>query len=131
MKKFNYIKDHFQFWILQFILFFSVFAFTGYNAKAEIPISKSPQTELVLSKKINSKKVISLKKAIAHLAKTFVFSQQFKFLKVDLIGQQQLLIVIFKAVLQKFISFQTPISFFPKRIISSPTDSDFPIFSIL
>ncbi len=130
LKRFNHINNHFQFWVIQIILFFSVFAFTGYNAKAEIPIPTSSQTELVLSKKVVSKKVISLKKAILHLATTFVFTQQFKFLKVDLIQQQQLLIVKFKAVFQKFISIQKPVFFFPKRIISSASDLDFPIFSI-
>ncbi|MFK7772972.1 MAG: hypothetical protein AB8F94_12575 [Saprospiraceae bacterium] len=130
MKKFNHINNHFQFWVIQIILFFSVFAFTGYNAKAEIPISTSSQTELVLSKKTISKKVISLKKAISHLATAFVFAEQFKFLKVDLILQQQLLMVKFKAGFQKFISIKKLVFFFPKRIISSTSDLDFPIFSI-
>ena len=130
MNKINHINNHFQFWILQVILFFSVFAFTGYNAKAEIPISKSSQTELVLSKKVVSKKIISFKKATSHLVSALVFCQQFKFLKVDLIQQQQLLTVKFKAVYQQSISFQKPIFFFPKRIISYSSDVDFPTFSI-
>ena len=130
MKKFNHINIHFQFWVIQIILFFSIFAFTGYNAKAENPISTSSQTELVLSKKVVSKKVISLKKAILHLATAFVFSEQFKFLKVDLIQQQQLLMVKFKAVFQEFISIQKSIFSFPKRIITYTSEPDFPISSI-
>lgn len=131
MKKLNYIKNHFQFWVLRVTLFLSVFAFTGYNAKAELPISKSSQSELLLSKKKASKNIISLKKAISHLATVFVFSQQEKFQKVDLKNHQQYLMVKLKAVFQKFIAFKKPIFFFQKRNYPTSSNLDFPIISFL
>lgn len=129
LKKFNYINCDFHFWMLQVILFFSLFAFSAYNAKAELPSSKSSQTELVFSKKSFSKNIISLEKAKSLLTKSFVFLQQIKFLKVDLIQIQQCLSVKYKVAFQKVISFQKPIFIFSTRIISSTLDLDIPTFS--
>ena len=131
MTNLNYIKNNFRFWVLQTTLLLSVFVFTGYNAKAELPISESSQTELILSKKKASKKVISLKKANSTLSVYYTFPKQLKFQKVDLKLYQQFLMVKIQASFLKFIGYQKPTFFLQKRIFSTTSDLDFPIFSFL
>ncbi len=131
MNKFNHIKNHCNFWVIQFTLFISVFAFTGYNAKAELPISDSAQTELVLAKKKVSTKVISLKKAIATFSVCCSLPKQFRFQKVELLNYHHLLIVKLKAVFLKYISYPKPNFLFLKRNIAASLEIELPAFSIL
>lgn len=131
MKKLNYIKNHFNFWVLQFTLFLSVFAFSGFNTNAELPISKTSQTELVLLKKKTPQKVISLKKAKRSFFRFHNSTKQFGFQKVELLIHHQLLLVTLKAVFLKYISYTNPKFFFSKRNILYISDLELPFLSFL
>ncbi len=124
-KKIKCNKNKVSNWILNIALFFSVFAFSGYNGNLHSAFQESTQTELVLSKNSRiDKSVISFKKAfdelvIVNYPSALKDSQHFAQLVYN-----QCLQAKFIVFSKKILSYKSSFLFLKFRIIHPTSEDD-------
>ena len=127
LTKSKYPKNSAQFWLLQVVLFFSVFAFSGFNEKIQNAFLESVKTELVevenyrptleikdFSK--DSSRPAILKSTLADL---YTFNYQW-----FLLHFHQLVYVKYRVICQQFLSYSYTTIQLPIKLLPSSSTED-------